>query len=258
VVINLDGWVSINRKLVEHWTWKDRPFSKGQAWIDLILMANHKDNKFPLGDEIIIVERGSLVTSELKLMERWGWSKSKLRYFLNSLEIDSMIVKKTDRKKTTITIVNYGVYQEMETTERPKKDHKKTDDRPIKDTNNNVNNVNNILPKGNIKEYVADQPLNQAILDFIEYRKKKAPMTPKAVDLMIKKLNELSPVTSVQIAILNQSILNGWKGVFELKQDKRQDQPKSSNNRFNQFPQREYSQDKYDAIEKAVMNRREE
>ena len=66
----MDGWVKLHRSIIENWTWSDKPFSKGQAWMDLIIMANHKDNKFPLGNEIVTVERGSLITSELKLMER--------------------------------------------------------------------------------------------------------------------------------------------------------------------------------------------
>jgi hypothetical protein len=140
----VDGWVKLYRSVSENWVWNERPFSKGQAWLDLIILANHKDNKFPLGDEMVMVERGSFITSELKLMERWGWSKSKVRLFLNQLQNDSMIVKKTDRKKTTINIVNYSVYQESETTEEPIKDHQQTDNRPIKDTNKNDKNDKNI------------------------------------------------------------------------------------------------------------------
>ena len=82
----VDGWVKLYRSTTENWVWNDKPFSKGQAWIDLIIMANHKDNKFPLGDKVVTVERGSLITSEVKLMERWGWSKSKVRLFLNQLQ----------------------------------------------------------------------------------------------------------------------------------------------------------------------------
>ena len=137
------GWVSIHRQLQNHWVWNDKPFSYGQAWIDIILLANHSENKFPLGKEIITIDEGSFITSELKLMDRWGWSKAKVRRFLTLLENDSMIVRKTDTKKTTITVVNYGTFQESETTKRPKKDRKKTDSRPKKDTNNNDNNVNN-------------------------------------------------------------------------------------------------------------------
>ena len=82
----MDGWISVSRKLTEHWVWDDKPFSKGQAWLDLIMMANHKDNKVPLGGEIIMVSRGSFITSELKLIDRWGWSKSKVRLFLKQLQ----------------------------------------------------------------------------------------------------------------------------------------------------------------------------
>jgi hypothetical protein len=34
-------------------------------------------------------------------------------------------------------------------------------------------------------------------LDFIDYRKKKAPMTPKAIELMIKELNKLPDVSKI-------------------------------------------------------------
>ena len=67
--------------------------------------------------------------------------------------------------------------------------------------------------------YVADDDLNNAIIAFIDYRKKiKKPMTERAVQLLIKELNKLSSDIVTQIEILNQSILNGWQGVFPLKQ----------------------------------------
>jgi DnaD/phage-associated family protein len=58
-----------------------------------------------------------------------------------------MLIKKTDRKKTTLTVVNYCAYQDSEnhkkTTKEPQKNHEETTKRPQKDTNNNDNNVNN-------------------------------------------------------------------------------------------------------------------
>lgn len=66
--------------------------------------------------------------------------------------------------------------------------------------------------------YVADDDLNNAIIAFIDYRKKiKKPMTDRAIQLLIDELNKLSPDIVTQIEILNQSILNGWQGVFPLK-----------------------------------------
>lgn len=138
------GWISLNRKIQSHWIWlKDKPFDCRSAWIDILLLANHKNNKFPLGTEMVEVERGSFITSEIKLMERWGWSKTKVRNFLKLLENDGMITKKADRKKTTINIVNYSVYQDIETTKEPQKNHQETDSRPLKDTNNNDITMNN-------------------------------------------------------------------------------------------------------------------
>ena len=137
------GWISIHRQIKDNWIWEDKPFSKGQAWIDLLLMANHTDRKIALGNELITVKRGSFITSELKLMDAWGWSKGKVRSFLKMLENDGMIERITDHKKTTINIVNYGIFQSMQTTERPQTNRKRTANEPQTDTNNNDNNYNN-------------------------------------------------------------------------------------------------------------------
>ena len=68
--------------------------------------------------------------------------------------------------------------------------------------------------------YVADEDLNAAIIAFVDFRKKiKKPMTERAIQLMLNKLQELSPVIEEQIEIINQSILNGWQGIFPLKKD---------------------------------------
>lgn len=144
------GWVSIHRQIQEHWLWKDKPFSYGQAWVDLIMMANHNDNKFLLGRELVEVKAGSFITSELKLMERWGWGKTRVRTFLELLQKDNMIVKKVNRKRTTICIVNYSVFQDTQTTNEPSANHSQTDCKPFANTNNNYNNVNNENNDNNI------------------------------------------------------------------------------------------------------------
>lgn len=137
------GWIALYRSMRENWIWDIKPYDKTHAWLDLILSANHQSKKITLGNELIDVERGSFITSELKLMERWGWSKSKVRAFLQVLQNEKMIVKKTDNKKTAIFVLNYDKYQNIQTDKEPQKDHKKTTKRPQKDTNNNENNENN-------------------------------------------------------------------------------------------------------------------
>lgn len=70
------------------------------------------------------------------------------------------------------------------------------------------------------KSFSDDAELNQAILAFMEFRKSiKKPMTGHAVDLLISKLNGMTSYIPEQIEIINQSIVNGWQGVFPLKND---------------------------------------
>lgn len=135
----MEGFIKLHRKVQKHWIYDEkRKFSKYEAWLDMLMMANHKDNKFVLGNELIELTKGQFVTSELKLMERWDWGKAKLRSFLELLEKDEMIVKISDRKKTTITICNYSLYHAYETENRPQADHEQTASRPLADTNKNV------------------------------------------------------------------------------------------------------------------------
>ena len=137
------GWICLSRNILSCWVWKDKPFSKAQAWIDLLLLASHEDTKFLLGNELIEIKRGTFITSEVKLSERWGWSRTKTRNFLFLLESDNMILKKSDSKKTAITVVNYNKYQDIQTTEKQRENSARTAREQQKNTINNDNNVNN-------------------------------------------------------------------------------------------------------------------
>jgi hypothetical protein len=64
-----------------------------------------------------------------------------------------------------------------------------------------------------------DEELNKAFLDYIEFRKKiKKPMTDRAIQLAMKELEKLAGSDNdMAIQIINQSIFNGWQGLFPLK-----------------------------------------
>jgi hypothetical protein len=59
----------------------------------------------------------------------------------------------------------------------------------------------------------------QTLKEFEQMRKEiKAPMSAKAKELLVAKLQRLAgDDTDLKIEILNQSIMNSWKGVFALK-----------------------------------------
>ena len=164
------GWIKLHRKIRDNLFWDEKPFDKARAWIDIILSANHEPNKFLLGNEVAEVERGSFITSEKKLMERWGWSKSKVRAFLLLLENESMIVKKTDTKKTTLEVLNYCIYQDSETAKEPQKDRKRTAKEPQKDTNKNEKNEKNEKNDKEGEEEISSSQKNKFSDDAIEFQ----------------------------------------------------------------------------------------
>lgn len=110
------GWICIHRKIQDNIIWNDKPFNRGAAWIDLLMLANHEDKKIIFNGSVIEVKRGEKITSLRKLSERWGWSITKTKKFLNLLSDEKMINYKSDSKKTVYSIVNYEVYQDNENT----------------------------------------------------------------------------------------------------------------------------------------------
>lgn len=110
------GYVSIHREILTHWIWQEKPFSKGQAWIDLILLANYQTKKFAYKDGVITGQRGTVYRSISWLADRWGWSRDKVRRFLDLLKNDGMVTMVATTHQTTVTLVNYGKYQDPPTT----------------------------------------------------------------------------------------------------------------------------------------------
>jgi biotin operon repressor len=109
-----EGWIKLDRSIFEHWIFQDA--EKFRAFVDLIQLARWKDEKLLIGNEIVNIPRGSYYTSELKLAEKWGWSRKKTREYLKLLESEGMIIKKGTTKGTTLIIENYRLYQDEGTT----------------------------------------------------------------------------------------------------------------------------------------------
>ena len=163
------GWIAVDRKIFDNLIWKnDDPFDRRSAWIDLLLLVNHADNKVLINGKVETVKRGQRITSILFLAQRWRWSRTKTKAFLKMLESEGMIrLDVQAKKKTIVTITNYSKYQDKQNkkrsqkkdmkkdileplelqgcseTEYKEKDNRKTTERQQKDINNNDNNDNN-------------------------------------------------------------------------------------------------------------------
>lgn len=140
----LQGWIKLHRKIQDHWLLQEeRKFSKYEAWLDLLMMANHENKKTVLGNEIIEVQRGQRITSLRKLCHKWNWSNTKVNHFLTLLQNDGMIKVKSDSKKTVITIVNYDVYQGRENEETTQNRQENHTTHTEKQTNKNEKELKN-------------------------------------------------------------------------------------------------------------------
>ena len=224
------NYLPVNRSILDHWLWEDKPFAKGQAWMDLLLLANHTEKRTHHRGQIVTCKRGDVNISMLELADRWGWERKKVKRFLDVLEADGMVTVNATTQRTTITIENYGVYNDSVGNEKDiERATDGTTDGQRTGITKKVKKEKNVKKDNNNLESVlalAPPEMVPALRDFIEMRKTiKAPMTARAVELLITKLNKLSgQSTQVSIAILHQSIENGWKGVYELK-----DQPVRQN-----------------------------
>lgn len=144
------GFIKLDRNIFEHWIFQDA--EKFRAFVDLIQLARWKDEKLLIGNDLITVPRGSYYTSELKLAERWGWSRNKIRDFLRLLENEQMIIKKGTTKGTMLTIENYRVYQDEGTTKSTENQHQKNIKRTTKGTSNQHQKDSERYTKEEIKE----------------------------------------------------------------------------------------------------------
>ena len=74
-----------------------------------------------------------------------------------------------------------------------------------------------------LEDYTDNAELLEALRGFVEMRKKiKAPLTEHAFSLLLKKLDGMGNTDEEKAAIVNQSVMNSWKGLFPLKQEVRQ------------------------------------
>ena len=171
----MEGWISLHRKILENPILnRSRVYSNFEAWIWLLLKANHKDNKFMLGSELVKVKKGSMITSQKKLCRQFRWGSTKLRNFLKVLQKDKMILLKTNTQATHISICNYESYQDSQISNKTQTTHAQHTHNTRTKTNNNVNNDNNLNNIITNKEYL-DKYGYDMLKAFVDYWTEKKP-----------------------------------------------------------------------------------
>lgn len=121
----------VSRRVWSDPQFKNEPFTEREAWIWLVGKAYWKNGNVRVGRHVIQLERGQYAASTRGIADVWGWSRAKVRRFLDRLESDGNIIRtlahqpahKSAPPPTLITVCNYAVYQfgqpANDTTNRP-------------------------------------------------------------------------------------------------------------------------------------------
>ena len=160
------GFIKLYRAIQDNWIWKyQEPFDHRSAWIDLLLLVNHKEEKLPVGCSIKTIKPGQRWTSYKWLGQRWGWSYRKVLRFMEQLVSDQMVYVDGTPNGTLLTIVNWDSFNGGGTT------HDTTDDT----TNGTTDDITPVITDGTTdgiqtrsKEYKNDK----------EVKNKRTPAPP--------------------------------------------------------------------------------
>ncbi|MGN0337878.1 MAG: hypothetical protein ACI4EE_10335 [Lachnospiraceae bacterium] len=220
---NGNNWIKLNRSITDHWLWSSgETFSRGQAFIDLLLMAAYADHPVMSQGKKIDLKRGSMVTSIRYLSDRWRWSKDKTMHFLNDLEADGTIKKVSDTKRTVLTIVNYDKYQGLVTSERTQNGHKtdaeRTQNGQTKERKEGKRNISNIFVPPTVEEvkaYCEEKGYSVDPCQFVDFYESKGWMVGK-------------------------SKMKDWKASVRTWQRNNKTGSVGKKNSFNNFEQRKY------------------
>ena len=159
-----------------------------------------------------------------------GIQRRYIRMFKSRDEIrmikEYFLLDTSDKNEVPTGILNKLTLKNVSCTENPVK----STENPVKSTDNSQKEKERESKKKkkdtkvskDTGEGVIPTEIKAAFDDFIRMRKMmKKPMTDEANSRAIAKLNTLAPNDfKKQIAILNQSVDRGWSGLYELKEER--------------------------------------
>ncbi len=132
----MQGWISLHRQIIENEFYFAERFTKMQAWIDLLLLANHKPVTIFIRGNEINLKAGQLAYSQLSLAKRWKWNRKTVDKFLSMLQNREMLDNRKTRLTTIISIRKWNDYQQSGQQNGQQRDNRT-------DIDNNANNVFN-------------------------------------------------------------------------------------------------------------------
>ncbi len=178
------------------------PFTKWQAWCDLILLAYFAPADFFVRGIRVKAKRGCVYKGTLELAERWKWSRGKVERFLSYLVTDKRVSIQKSNVISCVSILNYEKYQQNESanettnesTNRSTNEHLiriyKEDNNNIKAVSQNCDNGLGEDPMSLLHQLMGQMAELKERLDAQEQPEKK-PSKKKPVNPLITKGREI-------------------------------------------------------------------
>ncbi len=187
-----EGYIKLYRKIKSSTLWRaERKFSKLEGWIDLLLLAQHKETKVMIDSRTVQLKRGQLLTSQLGLSERWRWSIGKLNKFLKYLKDENRIEFKGENKFTIISILNWDKYQVSDEESESKKEvNNESEMKTERKQNDYIQECNkNETRNTSSNELVREQSQNKffKIISIFSYKKKVNLRDPAIKQSFVKR-----------------------------------------------------------------------
>jgi len=139
--VSNQGWIKLHRKLLESPIFKDS--QAVHLWLHLLLRVNHKEGKHLVGNQMVTIPRGSLLTGRKSLAKDTGIQESKIERLLKLFKNEQQIEQQSFTKYRLISITNYESYQVSE----QQTNSKRTADEQQVNTNKNVKKEKNVKKK---------------------------------------------------------------------------------------------------------------
>lgn len=229
------GFITLHRKIVD-WEWYSDA-NVFRVFTHLILTANWEPKKW----QGILVERGQKITSIQHIAEETGLTPQSVRTTIKKLKSTGELTSKSTNKYTVITLTNYDFYQDKEnqltnkttsslTNEQQTNNKRVTTTKQLnKETIKTINKDHvatscdaSVKTEKSVNEVEIPEELNtpeflQAWEEWQSYRKEKRKTLTEST--IKKQLGFLASIGVVDAIIsINESIKNGYTGLFPVKQ----------------------------------------
>ena len=275
----MEGFIKLYRKLLENpIICKDGDYLA--VWIYLLLNATHKEYPALFKGEKIILQPGQLITGRKSISVKLNISESKVQRILKTFENEQQIEQQPSNQNRLISIVNWQEYQSSEQQIEQQVNNERTTDEQRVNTNKNVKNDKNINNKEYQKKY-SDGSFEMKCVTYLiktikeEMPNAKLPEKDEQIDKWCDHIEKMIRIdkrdeTDIWETLVYARTDSFWKInirstskfrdkyetlYLQMKNKKEVRQQPKTTNKFNQFPQRKYSQEQMSEINRKLLNK---